>query len=158
MALQFSSSQNLTITAGGIAQAANRSSAAVTTSIDKNIVSILLTVSILTTSTAPSSSRQVFVYGYYSMDGINYIGASTTIDNVDGTDKTLTAIGNPTNLKWIGTINLNQGAVAATISGVFEVTSSLGTIPPKWGIVLYNDAGTTLGATVTATYREVYYT
>jgi hypothetical protein len=157
MALQYGTATSLTITAGSLASGANRSSAAVTTSTSVNIISIWLEVSILTTSTAPSGNKQVVVYGYMSTDGTNYNGASGTVDNVNGTDGALTAIGSPTNLVRIGTVQLNQGAVAETIRQEFEVTGAFGGIPPKWGIVLYNDAGTALGNTVTAKYREVYY-
>lgn len=157
MALQYGTATSITITAGSLASAGNRSSAAVTTGTTNNVAAILLEVSVLTTTTAPSGNKQVVVYGYKSTDGTNYQGASSTVDNVDGTDKALTAIGSPTNLTFLGTIQLNQGAVAATIKGEFEVTGPFGCIPPKWGIVLYNDAGTALGATVSAQYREVYY-
>lgn len=157
MALQYGTSTSLTITAGSLASAAARSSAAVTSGTTNNAVDYLVSVNILTTATAPSGNKQVVVYGYRSEDGTNYSGASSTVDNVDGTDKALTAVGAPTNLVYIGTVQLNQGAVAATIRQVFSLAQSFGTIPPKWGIVLYNDAGTALGATVTATYREVYY-
>ena len=102
-------------------------------------------------------SKQVVVYGYKSQDGTNYEGAGSTVDDVNGTGKALTALGSPSNLVFLGTIQLNQGAVATTIRKVFEVTGPFGCIPPKWGIVLHNDAGTALGATVTANYREVYY-
>ena len=97
------------------------------------------------------------VYAYRSEDGTNYQGDSSIADNVDGTDKTLTALGSPTNLTFLGTLQLNQGTNAVTIRQVFSLSQAFGSIPPKWGIVLYNDAGTALGATVTATYREVYY-
>lgn len=157
MALQYGTATSITITAGGLLSAGNRSSAAVTTSTTANIAAILLEVSVLTTATGPSGNKQVVVYGYKSVDGTSYTGASGTTDNVDGTDKALTAIGSPTNLVSLGTIQLNQGANAVTFKGHFEVTGPLGGIFPKWGIVLYNDAGTTLGATITAQYREVYY-
>ena len=157
MALQYGTSTPMTITAASLASAANRSSQAVVTSTVANITQLLCEVSVLTTATAPSGNKQIVVYGYMSTDGTNYGGASSTVDNVDGTDKALTAIGSPTNLVFLGTIQLNQGAVAATIKQEFVVSNSFGCIPPKWGIVLYNDAGTALGATVSAQYREVYY-
>lgn len=157
MALQYGTATALAITAASLASAANRSSAAVTTSTTANITQIMLEVVVLTTATAPAGNKQVVIYGYKSTDGTNYGGASSTIDNVDGTDKALTALGSPTNLVFLGTIQLNQGAVAATIRQEFEVTGPFGVIPPKWGIVLFNDAGTALGATVTAQYREVFY-
>lgn len=157
MALQFGTSTSLTITAGSLGSGSNRSSAAVTSGTSNNTTAIMLSVNCLTTSTAPSGNKQIIVYGYFSEDGTNFLGNSGTTDNVDGTDKALTAIGSPTALRLIGTIPLNQGAVAVTARGEFEVTSAFGCIPRKWGIVLYNDAGTALGATVTATYTEIYY-
>lgn len=157
MALQYGTDTAISITAGSLGSGSNRSSAAVTTGTTNNITQILLEVKVLTTSTAPSGNKQVIVYGYMSEDGTDYSGASGTVDNVDGTDKALTAIGSPTNLTYLGTIQLNQGAVAVTFTKVIEVTGPFGCIPPKWGIVLYNDAGTALGSTVSASYREVYY-
>lgn len=158
MALSYGTSTALTITAASLGSGSNRSSAAVTTSTANNVVQIMLTVNVLTTATAPTGNKQIVVYGYWSEDGTNYLGASGTVDNVDGTDKALTALGSPTNLVFLGTIQLNQGAVAVTHRKTFEVYSALGVVPPKWGIVLFNDAGTALGATVSASYREVSYT
>lgn len=156
MALQFGTATAITITAGSLASNAARSSAAVTTGTTNNVTDILLDVSILTTATAPTGNKQVVVYGYKSVDGTNYSGNSGIADNVDGTDKALTAMGSPSNLVFIGTVQLNQGASAQTIRQTFSIAQSLG-INPKWGIVLHNDAGTALGATVSAQYREVYY-
>lgn len=158
MAIQYGTSTSLTITAGSLASAANRSSAAVTSGTTNNTSDYLVTVNCLTTATAPTGNKQIVVYGYMSEDGTNYSGNSGTADNVDGTDKALTAIGSPTALFFMGTLQLNQGAVAVTAREVFSVASTFGCVPPKWGIVLYNDAGTALGTTVTATYREIYYT
>lgn len=155
--LTYGTATSITITAGSLGSASNRSSAVVTTTTGVNLFQILLEVSVLTTSTGPSGNKQVVVYGYKSTDGTNYGGASGTVDNVDGTDKALTALGSPTNLFYIGTIQLNQGANAVTIKQEFEITGPMGGIFPKWGIVLFNDAGTALGATVSAQYREVSY-
>lgn len=157
MALVFGTSTALTITGASIASAGNRSSAAVTVGTTGNTTQIWVSVNVLTSATAPTGNKQIVVYGYYSEDGTNYRGNSSTTDNVDGTDKALTAIGSPTSLVQLGTIQLNQGAVAITARGVFEVTGVFGGVPRKWGIVLYNDSGVTWGATVTATYTEVSY-
>jgi hypothetical protein len=158
MALTYGTSTALTITAGSLASASARSSAAVTTGTSQNLAAILVTVNVLTTATGPSGNKQVVIYGYMSEDGTNYDGNSGTTDNVDGTDKALTAVGVPSTLPIVAIMPLNQGAVAVTAHKTFEITGPLGGIFPKWGIVLYNDAGTALGATITATYREVYYT
>lgn len=161
MAITQSASTALTITAGSLAAASARSSAAVTPDTTKSITSIMLTVNIQTTSTAPSGNKQVVVYGYMSEDGTNFTGtgATGTVDNVDGTDKAVTmpASGTPSNLIVLGIVQLNAGANAVTPHGTFEVVSRFGCVPRKWGIVLYNDAGTTLGASVTATYTENSY-
>jgi hypothetical protein len=157
MALQYGTSTSITITAGSLASTAARSSAAVTSGTTNNTTDYLISVNVLTTATGPSGNKQVVVYAYRSEDGTNYQGDSSIVDNVDGTDKALTALGSPTNLTFLGTLQLNQGTNAVTIRQVFSLSQAFGSIPPKWGIVLYNDAGTALGATITATYREVYY-
>ena len=158
MALQYGTSTALTITAGSLAVGAARSSAAVTSGVTNNTTDYLISVNVLTTTTAATVNKQVVVYAYRSEDGTNYQGASSTIDNVDGTDKTLTVIGSPSNLTFLGTIQLNNGTTALTLRQVFSLSQAFGSIPPKWGIVLLNDNGAAaLGATVTATYREVYY-
>ena len=159
MAIQYGTSTSITITAGSLAVGANRSSAAVTSGTTNNTADYLITVNCLTTSTAPTNNKQIIVYGYMSEDGTNYSGNSSITDNVTGADITLTAIGSPTNLFFMGTLQMNQGANAVTLREVFSVANTFGCIPPKWGIVLYNDNGAAaLGATVTATYREIYYT
>jgi hypothetical protein len=158
MALQFGTSTALTITAGSLAVGAARSSAAVTSGVTNNTTDYLISVNVLTTTTAATVNKQVVVYAYRSEDGTNYQGASSTIDNVDGTDKALAAIGAPSNLTFLGTIQLNNGTTALTLRQVFSLAQAFGSIPPKWGIVLLNDNGAAaLGATVSATYREVYY-
>lgn len=158
MALQYGTSTALTITAGSLAVGAARSSAAVTSGVTNNTTDYLISVNVLTTTTAATVNKQVVVYAYRSEDGTNYQGASSTIDNVDGTDKALTAIGSPSNLTFLGTIQLNNGTTALTLRQVFSLAQAFGSIPPKWGIVLLNDNGSAaLGATVSATYREVYY-
>lgn len=160
MAIQYGASSPITITAGGLGSLANRSSAAVTSNLTNNTTDYIVTVNVQTTSgiAAPSGNKQIVVYGYMSEDGTNYTGISSLTDNVDGADKALTAIGSPTNLFFMGTIQLNHGTNAqVTAREQFSVATTFGVIPPKWGIVLYNDAGTALGATVTATFREVYY-
>ena len=156
MATTYGTSTALTITAGSLPSNAARSSAAVTSDTAVNLEGYEVTVNVLTTTSAPSGNKQVAVYFYRSEDGSNYQGNSGTTDNVDGTDKALTALGSPSALTLAGALPLNQGAVAVTARGVFDLPWD--SIPPKWGIVLHNDAGVTLGATVTATYRSVYKT
>jgi hypothetical protein len=86
--------------------------------------------------------------------GTTYTGNSGTTEYITGSDVSVT-IGSPTNLVFLGTVQLNTVSVTATEQ--FSISQAFGFVPPIWGIVLYNDAGATLGATVTAKYREVYY-
>lgn len=158
MAYNPGTSTAITITAGSLGSGVARSSAAVTSGVTNNTAGILLTVNALTTATAASGNKQIVIYGSMSEDGSNWVGNSGTTDDVNGTDKQLTALGSPTGLYRIGTIPLNQGAVAVTVRGVFELTRIFGCTPRKWVIVPYNDAGIALGATFTASYSEPYYT
>jgi len=158
MALQYGTSSPFTIPSGALNSTVARSSAAITSGTTNNTTDYLITVNVATTATAPSGNRQIVVYAYRSEDGTNYQGESSAFDNVDGTSKDLTALGSPTNLTFLGTLQLNQGASNAnTIRQVFSLSQAFGSIPPKWGIVLYNDAGIATNTTISATYREVYY-
>jgi hypothetical protein len=157
MALNFGTSTAITITAGSLASNAARSCAAITPGTSNNTVKILLSINILTTTSAPSGNKRVSVYGYMSEDGTNFNGDSSIVDNGLGTDAALTALGAPSNLIWLDDIFLNQGANAVTIRKVIEVVRKFGCVPRKWGFVLHNDAGVALGATITANYTEIYY-
>ena len=155
MAIQYGTSTAITITAGSLTSATARASTAVTSGTTNNTTDYLVQVSVLAPATT-SGNKQVVVYGYMSTDGgTTYTGNSATADNITGTDAAA-AIGSPTNLFFMGTIQLNTVSVTATEQ--FSVANTFGTVPPIWGIVLFNDCGSTLGATVTAKYREVYYT
>lgn len=156
MAIQYGTSTAMTITAGSLASATGRASTAVTSGTTNNTTDYLVQVSVLAPASGITGNKQVVVYGYMSTDGgTTYTGNSATADNITGTDAAA-AIGSPTNLFFMGTLQLNT--VSVTTTEQFSVSTTFGSIPPIWGIVLYNDCGTALGATVTAKYREVYYT
>ena len=72
MTINRSTFTALSITAGSLASAANRSSAAVTVTDATSVTQIEAVVSILTTTTAPTGNKQVQVYAYASVDGTNY--------------------------------------------------------------------------------------
>lgn len=160
MALNYGTSTALTITAGSLASAAARSSAAVTTGTTNSTDDVMVSVNVLTTTTTTTGNRQAVVYVYGSEDGTNYGGDSATVDNVDGTDKALTAIGAPSVLRFAQAIPLLNSANAITVRGQpFSLRSAFGgVLPRKWGIVIVNDSGTAFGATVGASYTEIYYT
>jgi hypothetical protein len=159
MALQYGTSTALTITAGSLAVNTARSSAPITSALTNNTTDYLISVNVLTTTTAATVNKQVVVYAYRSENGTDYQGGSATVDNIDITGgANNVTIGTPSNLTFLGTIQLNNGTTALTLRQVFSLAQAFGSIPPKWGIVLLNDNGAAaLGATVSATYREVYY-
>jgi len=154
MAIQYGTSTNITITGAGLLSNTARASTAVTSGTTNNTTDYLVQVSVLAPATT-SGNKQVVVYGYMSTDGTTYTGNSATTEYITGLDVAAT-IGSPTNLFFMGTIQLNTVSVTATEQ--FSVATTFGTVPPVWGIVLFNDCGSTLGATVTAKYREVFYT
>jgi len=155
MAIQYGASTSITITAGSLLSTNARASTSVTSGTTNNTADYLVQVSVLAPASV-SGNKQVVVYGYMSTDGgTTYTGNSATADNITGSDAAA-VIGSPTNLFFMGTVQLNTVSVTATEQ--FSIASTFGAIPPIWGIVLYNDCGSTLGATVTAKYREIYYT
>lgn len=158
MSLQYTTATALSISATFLVNNGNRSSAAVTTSTDINVVEILVNISFNTQNISYTGNRLMTVCAYVSEDGTNYSGNSSTVDNVNGTNKALTAIGSPTNLIVLGYIHNIQTTGVVTISESFELISLLGFIPYKWGIVVVNDSNQQLGSTFSATYRERYYT
>ena len=156
MAIQYGTSTNITITGAGLLSNAARASTAVTSGTTNNTTDYLVQVSVLAPASGITGNKQVVVYGYMSTDGgTTYTGNSATTEYITGLDVAAT-IGSPTNLFFMGTLQLNTASVTTTEQ--FSVSTTFGSIPPIWGIVLYNDCGTTLGATVTAKYREVFYT
>ena len=157
MAIQYGASTAITISANSLGSNTAWASVAVASSLTNNTTDYLVSVNVLTTATAPTGNKQVVVYGYMSEDGTNFTGNNSITDNVNAAAGGQVTLGSPTNLFFMGTIQLNQGANIVTAREQFSVATTFGVIPPKWGIVLFNDAGTALGATVTATYREVYY-
>lgn len=156
MAIQYGTSTDITITVNSgttLTAAAARASTAVISGTTNNTTDYLVQVSVPAPATT-SGNKQVVVYGYMSTDGTTYTGNSATADNITGSDAAA-AIGSPTNLFFMGTIQLNTVSVTATEQ--FSVATTFGTVPPIWGIVLVNDCGSTITGTVTAKYREVYY-
>jgi len=155
MAIQYGTSTSITISAASLPSANAYSSTSVTSGTTNNTADYMVLVTVLAPAT-PAGNKQVVVYGYMSTDGgTTYTGNSATADNITGTTASVT-LGSPTNLFFMGTLQLNTGSVTARQQ--FSIANTFGFVPPIWGIVLYNDAGATLGATVTSSYREIYYT
>jgi hypothetical protein len=104
-------------------------------------------VKIKTASSSTSSTGTVNVYAYGSADG-----GTTYTDGASGSNASMTPT-SPTNLKLIGVIN----AVANSTTyygGPFSVASAFGYLPGKWGIVVLNNTGATLDASVGSAWFE----
>ena len=161
MAIQYTGPTTYNCYLTSLASGAARSSVSIATDTTKNVVDALVSVSIVTTATAPSGNKQYTVYGYLTgaTTAGAFNGSDTSPDNVDGTDKLIT-LGSPTNLVFLGTIQANQGAAAVGLRGVFSVRQAFGCMPAHWGVVVVNDSGTAASASSPSTISvtQVYYT
>ena len=111
----------------------------------------LVSVKVKTNASGTSAGGFVLVYAYATVDG-----GTTYTDGATGSDGSFTPT-SPTNLKLIGSINCVANS-ATYIGGPFSVADAFGGIlPAKWGIVIQNQTGATLDASVgAAIYQGAY--
>lgn len=131
------SGQTLTITMNSVTANNGRESTAVDNSSTK-WVDALLVVKIRTGASFTSTTGQVLIYAYGSVDG-----GSSYSGNATGSDAGLT----PTNMVQIGSI-----AVAANSTDYKSAVLSVGAafaggLPERWGIAILNLTGGTLDST-----------
>lgn len=141
-----------------------RSGPAVTIDVSKNTIDVIFQIRLKLSGTTPSGNRQFVVYAYGSLDGTTppYGGATATVDNVDGTEKSLAGIGSPSLLLPVFVIPCIVDLAGQTITTQpFGVRSAFPIgLPPKVGIVLHNQIGTGLAGDGTANVawvRQAYY-
>lgn len=164
MALNYSGTNSFTLYGStGLGTATAWSSTAVPTGTSNNTVDVLVQVTVVTGTTTTTGNRQAVIYAYASPDGTNYggdsAGSGTVYDNVTGTANVVSiSTSSPSVLKLLGTLPLINTSNAVTcVSQPMSLAAAFGgTLPKKYGIVIYNDTGQTTGA-VSATYTEVYY-
>lgn len=128
----FESEGTFTITLASLANAAARSSAAVSNS--GEFPAALVSVKITSGGTAPTANRTYKVYllrdvGTLADDGWGGSDAAITLENA----------------KVIGQIKVTADAAKA-FYGVFD-TSDFGPLGPSWGIAIYNDSGQAISST-----------
>jgi hypothetical protein len=113
----------------------------------------LVFVKIKTASASTSASGFVTIFAYGTVDG-----GTTYSDGVTGTDGALTPT-SPPNLVKIGVINAVANSTTYE-AGPFSVAAAFGgVLPDHWGIVVQNQTGATLDASVgAAIYQGVYST
>lgn len=131
------SGQALTISMASVTANNGRESTAVDNSSNK-WVDALLVVKIRTGASGTSTTGQVNIYAYGSVDG-----GSTYSGNATGSDAALT----PTNMVQIGSIAVAANATDYK-SAVLSVAAAFnGVLPERWGIAILNLAGSTLDST-----------
>lgn len=129
----------ITITAASLANGSARQSAAVENT--SNFLDCLVQLYGSSATAGP-----VYVYVYSSIDGTNYTDGAT------GSDAAFTM---PTgvNLPLLGVFNAPTSAKASREMSVADLFG--GVMPQKWGLVLVNSTGGTLGGTFTAQYKGI---
>ena len=132
-----SSGQTLTISMHSVVANAGRESTAVDNSTNK-FVGARLVLKIKTGASGTSSTGQVSIFAYGSVDG-----GSVYSGNATGSDAGLT----PTNMVQIGSIAVAADATEYR-SAVLNVEAAFnGCLPEQWGIAILNLTGATLDTT-----------
>jgi hypothetical protein len=145
--LYGSNNQAFTCTITSLVNAAQRQSTVVVNTTNL-YVDALVFGKFKTGTSGQSTSGYIKIYAYGSVDG-----GTTYSDACTGTDAgiTLTA---PPNLRCIGVVNaVTTGATY--YGGPFSVAAAFGgQLPDHWGIVIENDTGATLDASIGSTYYQ----
>lgn len=138
------------------------SSAAIAVGVSANVVDheIIIQVTGPATMTA-SASTNVTANVYASIDGTNWSGTGTTNELIDGTDKAIAFSANGNQGAFLGSIPLtltSSGTSVVYRSKAMSLVAALGLLPSKYVVVLTNNAGASLPASVTTiSVQEVYY-
>lgn len=144
------SNQAITCTLTSLASGAARSGLALdnTTTL---FLDALVQVKVKTAAAGVSASGYVTVYAYGTADGGTTYGGG---ESGMGTDAAVT-LTNPPNMRQIGLINAN--AASTTYSAQISVAQAFGgTLPDHWGIVVVNNTGAALDASVaSAVYQGI---
>lgn len=145
--------QAITITLNGLADNSNRASDAIDNRTNL-FLDVLVQLKIDTGNVGPPSGESnVLVYAYGTADdGTTYSGGAT------GSDAAYGGVAGQLidNLVRLGTIAVDAQNETFE-SDVFSIASAFGgVVPAKWGIVVRNQIGQTLGAGCSAFYQGHY--
>jgi len=101
----------------------------------------------------PSGDKNVLVYAYSSADsGVTYSGGATGSDDSYGDS----AGQSVENCAMLGILSINAASETFE-SDVFSVASAFGgVLPERWGIIVKNQTGQTLGSGCAAFYQGVF--
>lgn len=145
--LYGANNQSITITLTSRPNANQRGSLAIDNT-SNLYLDAFVQLKIKTNASGTSATGFVVIYAYGTADGGTDYG-----DGVTGTDadQTLTS---PPNLRVLGIINAVANATTYT-SNPFSVASVFGgKLPDHWGIVVENDTGATLDASVGSAWYQ----
>ena len=141
------SNQAITITLTSLASAGTQGSAAIDNTTNLYLDALVF-VKVKTNAAGTSATGYVSIYAYGTADG-----GTTYSDGVTGTDaaQTLTS---PPNLRLVGVCNAVANATTYSC-GPFAVSPAFsGILPDHWGIVVQNNTGAALDATVGSAWYQ----
>ncbi len=144
------SNQAITCTFTSLANAAARQSTVVdnTTNV---FLDALVAIKVKSGASSTAATGVVNVYAYGTADG-----GTTYTESASGSDASIT-LTVPTNLKLIGRVNVVANATTYN-AGPFSVAAGFnGVMPDHWGIVVENQSGGTLDASVGAAVYQGNY-
>jgi hypothetical protein len=145
--LYGTSNQAISITLTSRANGNQRGSAAIDNS-SNLYLDALVQLKIKTNASGTSATGYIIIYAYGTADGGSDYG-----DGVTGTDadQTLTV---PPNLRVLGVINAVANSTTY-VSNPFSIASLFGgKMPDHWGIVVENESGATLDASVGSAWYQ----
>jgi hypothetical protein len=145
-----SNGQSITCTITALTNGSARQSTAIDNT-SNLFMDALVSAKVKTASSSTSATGHVDVYVYATVDN-----GTTYTDGATGSDGAMTPT-SPTNLFLIGSINTVANSTTY-YGGPWSVATAFGgVLPAKWGIVVVNNSGGTLDATVgAAEYQGIY--
>ncbi len=146
------SNQPLTITFDGLADGNMWASTAVDNG-THCFLDVLVQLRITSGAVAPSGDKNVLVYAYSSADsGVTYSGGATGSDDSFGSEAGQLV----ENCTLLGIVSINAASETFE-SDVFSVAGAFGgVLPDRWGIIVKNQTGQSLGSPCSAFYQGVF--
>lgn len=139
--MNYAAAVNVTLTQESLANGSWRQSTVVDNT--SNLYVDVLLGGIVRTGTSPTADATIDIYIYASYDGVNYTAGAS------GSDAAYTADGEENLFKKIETIIVDGTSDQYYVWGPVSVAALFGgTMPSKWGVVIENNSGSTLNATV----------
>ena len=147
--LYGTNNQSITCTITSLATNTMRQSTAVDNTTNL-FLDVLVQAKVKTGASGTTANGYIAVYVYGTADG----GTDYT-DGATGTDGSFSAT-NPQNIKLIGIVNAIANATTY-VGGPFSVAAAFGgVLPDHWGVIIENQTGGTLDASVGSVWYQGY--